>query len=206
MSTTAETKNETLRGKTLDAAKQHKASWIELGQYLFSIQKDKLYRDWGYLSFETYCSKELSIKEQTASKLLKSYSFLEREEPRLAAANFAEDETPKNVPNYESVNVLRLAKENKKLPAEDFADLRDAVINEGKEPKEVRAQMVRMLSAREVKDPADVRKQRRNAAIKRMITVLSNSKRELESEGLLPDYLSKQIADLASKLQDQIES
>ena len=70
-----------LRNKTLDAAKRHKASWIELGQYLYAIYKDKYYKDWGYLTFEAYCGKEINVKLSTASKLLKSYDFLEKEEP-----------------------------------------------------------------------------------------------------------------------------
>ena len=197
---------EALRKKTLETAQRHKASWIELGQYLFSIQKDKLYKNWGFLSFETYCRKELSIKETTAAKLLKSYFFLEKEEPRLAdPERFTGEEAPGNVPHYESVNLLRLAKENKKLTTEDFSDLRQAVISEGREPKEVRAHVKKLLSEREVKDPAVVRRERRNAAIKRLVTMLSNTRLELQSEGLLPDYLIKQINDLAAKLQDQLE-
>ncbi len=43
-----ETANETLREKTAETAKRHKASWIQLGQYLFSIHKDKLYKAWGF--------------------------------------------------------------------------------------------------------------------------------------------------------------
>lgn len=196
-----------LRQKTQDAAKRHKASWIELGQYLFTIHKDKLYKEWGYLVFETYCKKELGIKETTAAKLLKSYSFLEKEEPSLASAeHFMEEDAPKAVPHYESVNLLRLAKENKNLTTGDFADLRESVIQHAKEPKEVRAQVKKLLSDREVKDPAEVRRTRRNAAIKRLVTMLSSTKRELESEGLLPAYLIKQISELAAKLEDQIEA
>ena len=65
MALTVDPSTEALRKKTLETAQRHKASWIELGQYLFSIQKDKLYKNWNYLSFETYCRKELGIKETT---------------------------------------------------------------------------------------------------------------------------------------------
>ena len=207
MALAVESGSEALRQKTQDAAKKHKASWIELGQYLFTIHKDKMYKEWGYLVFETYCKKELGIKETTAAKLLKSYSFLEKEEPQLASAErFMEDDAPKNVPHYESVNLLRLAKENKSLTSGDFADIRESVIQHAKEPKEVRAQVKKLLSDREVKDPLEVRRTRRNAAIKRLVTMLSSTKRELESEGLLPAYLIKQISELAVKLEDQIEA
>ena len=207
MGVAVETGKEALRQKTQDAAKRHKASWIELGQYLYTIHKDKMYKEWGYLVFETYCKKELGIKETTAAKLLKSYSFLEKEEPRLASTeHFMEESSTKAVPHYESVNLLRLAKENKNLTTNDFADLRESVIQHAKEPKEVRAQVKKMLSEHEVKDPAEVRRTRRNAAIRRLVTILSSTKRELESDGLLPAYLIKQISELAGKLEDQIET
>src|SRR3989338_8674077 len=96
MAMAVEAGKESLRQKTQEAAKRHKASWIELGQFLLTIHKDKLYKEWGYLVFETYCKKELGIKETTAAKLLKSYSFLEKEEPTLASAErFMEEDAPK---------------------------------------------------------------------------------------------------------------
>ena len=207
MAMAVEAGKESLRQKTQEAAKRHKASWIELGQYLYAIQKDKLYKNWNYLSFETYCRKELHLKETTAAKLLKSYFFLEKVEPSLASPEkLMDEEGPKVVPHYESVNLLRLAKENKNLTSGDFADLRESVIQYAKEPKEVRAQVKKILSGREDKDPAEVRRARRNTAIRRLVTVLSGTKRELESEGLLPAYLIKQISELAAKLEDQLEA
>lgn len=195
---------EELRKKIQEVAKKHKASWIELGQYLYSIHKDKLYKSWGYTEFSTYCRKELRIRESTASKLLKSYFFLEKEEPSMASAPLSED-APATIPHYESVNLLRLAKENKNLTTEDFADLRQAVLQTGKEPKEVRAQVKKILSEREDADPAEVRRNRRRATIKRLVSFLGSIKRELENGKLLPDYLLKQIQDLSVKLQDQLE-
>ena len=204
--TMVEIKNDTLRQQTLEAAKRHKASWIELGQFLYTVHKDKHFKTWGYLTFEAYCKKELAIKETTAAKLLKSYFFLEKEEPRLVQPKFAEEEAPKKLPDYESVNLLRLAKENGKITTEDYADLRDAVINEAKEPKEVRAQVKEIILAQqEARDPNLVRKERRNTAIKRLVTFLTATKKQLESEGLIPGYLAKQITELAVKLEDQIE-
>jgi signal transduction histidine kinase len=35
---------EEIRGKTLQTAKSYKASWIELGRYLQTIYKDKMYK------------------------------------------------------------------------------------------------------------------------------------------------------------------
>ncbi|HNV86479.1 MAG TPA: hypothetical protein PKL97_05885 [Candidatus Omnitrophota bacterium] len=197
--------SEALRNQAVDAAKRHKASWIELGRFLHSIYRDKHYREWGYLSFEAYCVKELSIKQVTASKLLKSYGFLEKEEPRLVSPQMVEKGAPKEFPDYEAVNLLRLAKENASLTPHDYAELREAVIQTGKEPKEVRAQVKQILAERDPKDPEEEKRARRNALVKRLISLLAAAKTESADGKLLPDYLLKQMTDLAVKLQAQIE-
>jgi len=204
-SVTVALQEDLLRQKTAEAVKRHRASWVELGQYLFTIYKDKHYRGWGHLSFEAYCVKELGLKLSTASKLLKSYSFLEKEEPRIVNPRFVQEGSPKAIPNYESVNLLRLAKENKKLTPSDYADLREAVLEDAKEPKEVRAQFKKILSEHEPKDSHQVRQERRNTSLKRVITILSGARREFSGENFLPPYLLKQMDDLIEKLQHQLE-
>ena len=197
--------NSSLRGETLAAAKRHKASWIELGQYLFTIFKDKHYRGWGFFNFETYCQKELGIKQTTALKLLRSYQFLEKEEPRLVTGDLPEEAGLRSLPNYEAVNILRLAKDHEKLTPQDYNHLRKAVMEAGKEPKEVRAQFKQFLAEREDRDPKEAKREQRNHTIKRLVTYLSSVKREMEGQRLVPDYLLKQIEDLAKKLEDQLE-
>lgn len=197
--------NEELREKTVEIAKKHKASWIQLGQHLFSIYKNKLYKEWGYQAFETYCQKELSIREATASKLIKSYSFLEREEPRIVKPDFTEEEAPRKIPDYEAVNVLRLAKNNKNIPTNEFAELRNDVLNEGKEVKEVRAQVKKILETHAPKETPEMKDQKRNSVLRRLIGFLNGAKTQLEEGDLVPDYLLKQIDALAQKLSDQLE-
>ena len=159
------------------------------------------------MTFETYCFKELGLKQTTASKLLKSYYFLEKEEPSLCRPESVEEVRPSVVPNYESVNLLRLAKDNPNLDAQDFRELRKAVLTSAKEPKDVRAQMKQMLATRaEEQDPKEVRRNKRNAAIKRVVMVLGGAKKELEQDDLLPAYLITQMKDLIEKLQDQVEN
>ncbi|MFA5159362.1 MAG: hypothetical protein WC484_02530 [Candidatus Omnitrophota bacterium] len=196
--------NDELRIKTVEIAKQHKASWIQLGQHLFSIYKNKLYKEWGYQAFETYCQKELSIRETTASKLIKSYSFLEKEEPRIVKPDFTEEETPRKIPDYESVNLLRLAKNNKNIPTNEFAELRNDVLNEGKEVKEVRAQVKKILETHAPKDTPEMKDQKRGSILRRLIGFLNSAKTQLEEEDLVPDYLLKQIDVLTQKLEDQL--
>lgn len=196
--------NDELRIKTVEIAKQHKASWIQLGQHLFSIYKNKLYKEWGFQAFETYCKKELSIRETTASKLIKSYAFLEKEEPRIVKPAFTEEEAPRKIPDYESVNLLRLAKNNKNIPTNEFAELRNDVLNEGKECKEVRAAVKTILETHAPKNTPEMKEQKRSSVLRRLIGFLNSAKTQLETEDLVPDYLLKQIDALTQKLEDQL--
>lgn len=207
MVTTVSMESETLRKKTLEVAKRHKASWIELGQYLYTVYKDKHFREWGFLTFDAYCAKELHLRQATAMKLLKSYYFLEKEEPRFVKEAMSEEEeaADKRVPSYESVNLLRLARENSEISAEDFSDLRQAVLVQAKEPKEVRTQVKKILEETAGEETTEERDRRRNSRIKRMVSFLTTLKREMESDDLLPKYLIKQIDELRQKLEDQIK-
>ena len=201
----AELDQDQLRQKVLEVARQHKASWIELGQFLHTIQKNKMYKYWGYIEFDNYVMKELGIKPMTALKMTRSYLYLEREEPKVIESHNSNDENPRTIPNYESVNILRLARKNPLIKDRDVAKIREHVFEEAKEPKEVRAHVRKLLSEREVQDSGEVRKTRRNAAIKRLISVLNNTRKELENEKLLPAHLLNQIDELSAKLQDQLE-
>ena len=202
----AELQTGELREKTLEVAKRHKASWIELGQYLYTIYKDKHYKDWGYLEFETYVSRELKLKQTTAVKLLKSYYFLEKEEPHVLETQHKDSSEQKLLPSYESVNILRLAKNNKKLSPEDFRTLRKTVFDDAKEPRDVKTQMKQMMSGRDEKDPKEVRQSRRNSTIRRLISTLRGASEECETGKLIPAYLINQIDELALKLEDQLEN
>jgi len=193
-----------LREKAQEVAKRHKASWVELGQYLYAIYHDKHYRGWGYLNFETYCMKELRIKQQTAVKLLKSYYFLEQEKPELTKPADGEGKTKAFVPDYEAVNLLRLAKNNKKLKESDYQELSSSVLEGGRGPKDVRSQMKAILSEQDERTPDEIRQERRQAAIKRLLTVLNHAKTEFSNAKFVPAYLVKQISDLTEKLEDQL--
>jgi len=194
-----------LREKTRDLARRHKASWIELGRHLFSVYKDKMFKGWGYLTFAAYCQKELAIKETTAAKLLRSYSFLEKEEPRLVRTEEIREEEPRRIPNFESVDLLRLAKNNDRIPTNEFAELREDVLHSSRDPKEVRAKVKNILEKHAPKETPEIKTQKRNTALKRLIGYLLSAKTQFESEDLLPDYLLKQMDALMHKLEDQLE-
>lgn len=195
---------ESFRYKILSAAKNFKSSWMELGQHLFSVYRDKLFRDWGYLTFETYCSKEIGIRQPTAMKLLKSYSFLEREEPAFLKQKSNEDTRPAQIPSYEVVNALRLAKENKKVPEEEYADLREAVLQSDKDDETVRKKIRYVLKTRNTEHESGGAKpeERRKLLITKLLSQLKTSRDEMVNLDF-PKKLIREIDMLIQALLDQ---
>ena len=195
-----------LRQQVVTAVRSHKASWIQLGQYLYTVHKDKHFKSWGFLTFEAYCMKELGIKQTTAAKLLKSYYFLEKEEPTLArlSQEAGEERPPRTIPDYESVNLLRLAKENQSITPREFSQIRESVLEDAKDAKEVKAQVKRLLEEKKEEDTPEERDQKRQSKIRRLVSLLKSASTDFASEHLLPDYLQKQIQALISKLEDQV--
>lgn len=193
-----------IRDKTLQTAKSYKASWIELGRYLQTIYKDKMYKGWGFLAFETYCKKELGMKEAMASKIIKSFAFLETEEPKLTKPEIFQGDVSRPVPDLDAMNTLRLAKTNKNIPEKDYADIRESVIERGAGHQEIREKVKRIIEDTQDTASAEYKKSRRNSVLRRAISALASAQKECAASKLVPDYLIKQIGDLAVKLEDQL--
>ena len=193
-----------IRYAVLVAAKKFKSSWIELGQALYTVWKDKSYKEWDYLTFEAYVAKEVGIRKQTALKLLKSYMFLEKEEPSYVRKEYLESGDAAALPSYESVNVLRLAKNNKSLDSGDYASIRRGVFEMGKDAREVKKDVTSMMRQREELDPEEAREKKKFAAVRRLVSTLKTLKTELEVSKLAPAAIIKDTAALIKKLEAEI--
>lgn len=187
---------ESLRYRVLECAKTFKSSWIELGRHLFAVQKDKLYRDWGHSTFEIYCGKEIGIRQQTAVKLLKSYYFLEKEEP--AYLKDRGDESPKEVPSFESVNALRLAKHSDRISEKDYEKIREDVLEKGGEPVEVKKKIKYLLKPAPAKELTQA--DQKSLAAKKMTVYLENALSEL-SNLAFPNKVIKKVEELLDLIQ-----
>ncbi len=189
------------RYRALETAKSFKRSWIELGQCLFSVYKDKLYRDWGYLTFEAYCAKEVGIRQPTAMKLLKSYSFLEREEPSFLKNDSFEERRPRQIPGYESVNALRVAKESERLSDRQYESLRDEVFDGAKEEGEIKKKIRYVLkaAAKPAVSGPENDEERRRAVLKKLLAHLESAKADLAAFDV-PAKVTKQIDGLIESL------
>ncbi len=192
------------RYRVLDSAKSFKSSWIALGQALFSVYKDKMFKQWEFLTFEAYCSKEVGIRQSTALKLLRSYSFLEHEAPVFLKKVSSDEQKPNRIPSVESVNALRLAKTSERVPEKDYERLREDVLDNAEEESQVKKKIRYILQANPAKgsgrDVADPEK-RRQASVKKVLTQLRAAKIEL-GELKMPSGVLKQMDSLISLLED----
>ncbi len=177
------------RYRVLETCRQFKTSWIQLGEALFACHRDKMYIEWGYSSFEIYCAKELGIKQPTAAKLLKSYHFLETEEPSYIEKVRGEVVPEEKHPDMESVNLLRLARNNKKFDEAQYRKIRKQVLDDAREPQDVRKELRMMSDQGPQKDPGDVRAERRGKFLKSFVRQLENFKLEAMGSKFLPPKL-----------------
>jgi hypothetical protein len=195
---------DSMRYKALESARDFKTSWIGLGQTLFTVWKDKLYKEWGYQEFETYALKEIGIQKQTALKLLKSYSFLEKEEPLYLERNLSKEAEPAVVPTYESVDVLRLAKDRKDLDTEDYARVRKYVLEEGKDAGYVKKDLACIIKERSDIDPDELAEKKRLTLLKRLLSVLRSVKTELKASKNLPQGIMKEVDALIRNVEQEV--
>jgi len=157
------------RYRVLATAKLFKASWAELGEKLIDVSQRHLFRDWGYQSFDDYCSREIRIRKTTAEKLTLAYKFLEREEPGLLSRN----EGLQPLPDYRSIDLLRRAREEEGFAPEAYQELREAVIENERSLPLVRKQFNEVSRQREEEVTARRRQvQAAHAAARRLESAL----------------------------------
>ena len=195
----------TQRYVVLDACRKFKTSWIEFGQALFSVHRDKSYKDWNFLTFEAYCSKELGLRQSTAVKLLKSYAFLETEDPDfIRRASRQSDGGPGEgqgkYPDFEAVNLLRLVKSRKSVGENEYSELRRKVLVDAKDPVEVRKE-IRLLIADDGKSAGEIRADRRTAYIRKLARSLEDARRE----GMANRFLPAQLLEALERLREKVD-
>ncbi|MDD2703597.1 MAG: hypothetical protein PHC33_06310, partial [Candidatus Omnitrophica bacterium] len=189
----------------LEKVKHFKTSWIDLGQALYSVWKDKLYRQWGFNQFDTYTAKEIGIKKPTAMKLLKSYYFLEKEEPEyLKKSVEGEPEDAGSIPSMEAVDLLRSAKNKKTLGESEYADLKKDVFEKNRDVKEIKKDLTGLMRQREELDPEEAREKHRDRSLRRFLGALRAVKHEIETAKLLPVSIIKEADTLIRKIEHEL--
>ena len=117
------------RYQVLASAKDFKAIWVQMGDFLTKVREQSLYKEWGYKSFEIYCRKEVRIRQDTANKLPRSFSFVRDNEPAALAA-----QGDPELPPLDVVDLLARARERTVVPEEELNTIREEVFHGEKEP------------------------------------------------------------------------
>jgi len=180
---------ESERYQVLATAKQFKSSWVELGEWLAKVSNKKQFSEWGFTSFEDYCTKEIRIRRQTAEKLLLAFRFLERREPSLLGRKEG-----RPLPDYRSIDLLRKADEREHFSVEEYSELHQAVIEEERNHPSVAKQFREMTHSHQPEQKT--LHQHRNAllAAKRLAT-------SLQEISEVPEELSQAVVQLIGFLE-----
>jgi hypothetical protein len=112
-----------VRRRVLESARRFKASWVELARLLVQVKREEAWREWGYPSFERYCTGELFIRKQTAEKLLASFGFLQRHEPALASPR-----GEPRAPPFEVIEVLSRAEAAGRFSETGWQEMREEIL------------------------------------------------------------------------------
>jgi hypothetical protein len=177
------------REAVLQAARHFKSTWFDLARLLVEVRREHLFTEWGYDSFESYCSKELRIRRQTALKLTRSYSFLDKHEPKLMAS----DDAPVRSPAFEVVEVLARAEERGQLSGEDYRAIREAIWDPDRAPTELK----RELAARFPRPAADP-----GHALARLAQTARRLANELRGFARVPRAIGEHAAALADEIEE----
>lgn len=194
------------RYEILNCAKTFKSSWLELGQHLVAVYNDKLYKEWDYLTFEAYCSKEIGIRKETGLKLLRSYYFLEQEEPQYIKKEYLTSANSPQLPSYEAVNTLRQVKTNKDMGIAEYEKMKRHVFEEGRAEKDVKdVYKAMMKSVRDEKSPQEDHELRRLKHLSRVIGSLTSIKKEIRLNKFLPEDILEELDRIITRIEETRE-
>jgi hypothetical protein len=194
----AEVQPGTLRHQVLLVAQKFKSSWVELGALLVKVRDGNLWQEWGYPSFEDYCTKELRIKRQTALKLTNSYGFLARHEQQLLAGqDGSRAQAPKEEPPaFEVVSVLADAEDRGQLSEKDYQSLRETIWDDERPAPTVARELAqRFPSPPRPAPPADL-------VVRRLAVLARRLASELKGCRKVPAAIAERAGALAEDVEE----
>lgn len=194
-----------IRDQLIKFSKDFKTAWLNLGQNLYPVYKDKLFIAWGFEKFEHYTERELGVNKETATKLLKTYFFLEQDEPAYLNKDFREEREATQVPGVDALNVLRMARARKELNKGDYAQLKEKIFDKGEDASVVRRDLVSLMKERKAVDPDEEREKRNAGAVRRLLNALKSFEKDMETLKLAPAQLMQEAKALMKKLEEEIE-
>ncbi len=181
----------TFRAEVLESSRRFKASWLDLARHLVRVRGEGLWQEWGYATFEAYCAKELRIKKATAQKLVMSYGFLEKHEPRA----LQDESVAGRIPSVEVIEVLSKAEERGQLDEQSYKDVRESLWDRPIAAADLKRELAKRFPEPEAEEPPVDLTLRRFAAQARKLA------RELAGSSSVP----RAVAERAAALADDVE-
>lgn len=173
------------------AAKRYKSSWVDLGKLLVQVRDQALYEEWGFASFEAYCLSELHIRRQTALKLTRNFSFLDKHEPeRMQQADVVE-----RAPAFEVVEVLAQAEERGQLSAQEYKSVRDSIWSQDRPVSELRREVAEKFPA---PDPEPLSG---GAALRRLVGLAKKLAAEVHGTKQVPKAVGARVEAVVEELE-----
>lgn len=187
----------TLRHEVLECVRRFKSSWADLGALLVRVQDERRFQEWGFPSFEAYCTRELHLRRATAEKLVLSYRFLSRNERGLAsdAAERA------RAPAFEVVSVLADAERRGQLGPDDYRRLREEIWAPKAPPQVVARELrERFPPPAPPPPPAELQVRRLAQAARRLADELRRCRQVPKAIAERAAALADDVAELAAEL------
>jgi len=192
---------EQVRDQVLRVVRDFKDSWRNLARALQVVWSNKLYKHWGYETFDQYTAKEIKIRKHTAMKLIRSYQFLHQEEPGYIESESSEQED--SMPSLDVVNTLQRAK--RQLPEEDYRRIKQDLLADKRDVREVKKDLTALIvQRRKDLDPEEERTKKGKVAINKFQETLRIFKRDAEALNLLPGKIVQDLDKLIAKIQEHI--
>jgi hypothetical protein len=118
------------RASVLRLTRRFKASWLELGEALADVKRNKTWSRWGYETFEAYAKTELKLRGDTVEKLTGGYMFLHKRAPEVL-----ERDPIQALPSLHAIDYLRRVEEkaekDESIPKETVVDVRKQILDDG---------------------------------------------------------------------------
>lgn len=184
------------RDRVREAAKRFKASWVELGKLLSEVHAQSSYAAWGYENFEAYCSKELHIRKQTAWKLVRAYSFLDKHDRKAVR----EPSTEEVAPPFEIVEVLADAEAEGRLQAHEYASIRDSIWNPDRNVAQLRREIATRFPTSDDEPAKDAH------SLTRVLGMARRVASELAHADRVPKALVERARALVEDIEDLVKS
>lgn len=188
------------RYRVLVCAIDFKRSWVDLAQHLTEVQREGVFKEWGYRTFEAYAQHELFLRKDTAQKLTRSFDFLSSHEPAMIDGSRGNDEPAAPLPHFQAVDALAEARKNPQLSETDYRELRDRVFGEDLTPSQVKK-----LVREKAPEPLTTKREAPEDRLRKCLQLGERLYGMLLEEEEVPEKITKAIEDAVGALRRMLD-